>query len=470
MMNQGKKKVVAIAGATGYIGKWFMDRFKDQYHFIGLSRREVNENPEPKIEWRQVELYSISSTTEALKGVDYAIYLVHSMNASTRLNQGSFEDTDLLLADNFSRAATSNGVKQIIYLGGILPKGEPEEEWSQHLKSRLEVERTLSTGTAALTALRASIIVGPGGSSFDMIKNLVKKLPVLICPQWTESKTQPISLDDTLTIIDACLGNEEVYDKAIEIGSPEVMSYKEMLVKTSMVMGKKRWVFSVPFFSPGLSKLWVGYFGESPSQLVSPLVESLKHTMTVSDDLAFDAVHIDYQGYEEAVKIALETVEEPELPSFKPAEKQKNTVRSIQRLPNTLGKSAYWAANRYKVWLPIFFKSIIIAKEDEDKIISFYISFIKVPMLQLSWVKDRSNKKRQLFYISGGWLVSRSNYGWLEFREVLEGKYIITAIHEFVPKIPWFFYVNTQARLHLWVMNRYGKYLNTIRKRKRLIN
>ncbi|WP_339716900.1 NAD-dependent epimerase/dehydratase family protein [Cyclobacterium amurskyense] len=469
-MNQGKKKVVAIAGATGYIGKWFMDRFKDQYHFIGLSRREVNENPEPKIEWRQLELYSISSTTEALKGVDYAIYLVHSMNASTRLNQGSFEDTDLLLADNFSRAATSNGVKQIIYLGGILPKGEPEEEWSQHLKSRLEVERTLSTGTAALTALRASIIVGPGGSSFDMIKNLVKKLPVLICPQWTESKTQPISLDDTLTIIDACLGNEEVYDKAIEIGSPEVMSYKEMLVKTSMVMGKKRWVFSVPFFSPGLSKLWVGYFGESPSQLVSPLVESLKHTMTVSDDLAFDAVHIDYQGYEEAVKIALETVEEPELPSFKPAEKQKNTVRSIQRLPNTLGKSAYWAANRYKVWLPIFFKSIIIAKEDEDKIISFYISFIKVPMLQLSWVKDRSNKKRQLFYISGGWLVSRSNYGWLEFREVLEGKYIITAIHEFVPKIPWFFYVNTQARLHLWVMNRYGKYLNTIRKRKRLIN
>lgn len=470
MMNQGKKKVVAIAGATGYIGKWFMDRFKDQYHFIGLSRREVNENPEPKIEWRQVELYSISSTTEALKGVDYAIYLVHSMNASTRLNQGSFEDTDLLLADNFSRAATSNGVKQIIYLGGILPKGEPEEEWSQHLKSRLEVERTLSTGTAALTALRASIIVGPGGSSFDMIKNLVKKLPVLICPQWTESKTQPISLDDTLTIIDACLGNEEVYDKAIEIGSPEVMSYKEMLVKTSMVMGKKRWVFSVPFFSPGLSKLWVGYFGESPSQLVSPLVESLKHTMTVSDDLAFDAVHIDYQGYEEAVKIALETVEEPELPSFKPAEKQKNTVRSIQRLPNTLGKSAYWAANRYKVWLPIFFKSIIIAKEDEDKIISFYISFIKVPMLQLSWVKDRSNKKRQLFYISGGWLVSRSNYGWLEFREVLEGKYIITAIHEFVPKIPWFFYVNTQARLHLWVMNRYGKYLNTIRKTKRHIN
>ncbi|GEO19687.1 NAD-dependent epimerase/dehydratase family protein [Cyclobacterium qasimii] len=469
-MNLTEKKVVAIAGATGYIGKWFMDRFKDQYHIVGLSRKEVENNPQPEIEWRQVELYSISSTTKALEGVDYAIYLVHSMNASTRLNQGSFEDTDLLLADNFSRAATANAVKQIIYLGGILPKGEPEEEWSQHLRSRLEVEETLSTGTSALTALRASIIVGPGGSSFDMIKNLVKKLPVLICPQWTESETQPISLKDTLTIIDACLGNEEVYDKAIEIGSPEVMTYKEMLIKTSMVMGKKRYVFSVPFFSPGLSKLWVGYFGESPSQLVSPLVESLKHTMTVSKELAFDAAPIDYQNYEEAVKIALETEKEPLLPSFKPLNKQKNTVRSFQRLPNNLRKSAYWAANRYMIWLPTFFKSIIIAKEDKERVISLYISFIKVPMLQLSWVKDRSDKKRQLFYISGGWLVSRSNYGWLEFREVLGGKYIISAIHEFVPKIPWFFYVNTQARLHLWVMNRYAKYLNKIIKKKGRLN
>lgn len=469
-MDQREKKVVAIAGATGYIGRWFMDRFKNQYHIIGLSRREVAHNPEPEIEWRQVELYSISSTTEALKGVDYAIYLVHSMNASTRLNQGSFEDTDLLLADNFSRAAAANGLKQIIYLGGILPKGEPEEEWSMHLTSRLEVEKTLSSGPTALTALRASIIVGPGGSSFDMIKNLVKKLPVMICPKWTESETQPISLKDTLTIIDACLGNEAVFNKPIEIGSPEIMSYKEMLMRTASVMGKKRWIFSVPLFSPGLSKLWVGYFGESPAQLVSPLVESLKHTMTVSKALAFKAKTIDYQSYEEAVTIALGTADEPELPSFKSMKREKNTVRSIQRLPNTLGKSAYWAATRYKLWLPVLFKSIIIAKEDKDRIISFYVFFIKSPMLQLSWIKDRSDKKRQLFYITGGWLVRRTNYGWLEFREVLGGKYIISAIHEFVPKIPWFFYVNTQARLHLWVMNRYGKYLNSIKKKKQAID
>ena len=134
------------------------------------------------------------------------------MNASTRLNQGSFEDTDLLLADNFSRAANINHVKQIIYLGGLLPD-EPEEKLSRHLRSRLEVEQTLGSRKAKLTALRASIIVGPGGSSFDMIKNLVDRLPVMMCPKWTESETQPISLRDTLDIMDTCIGNPNVYGK-----------------------------------------------------------------------------------------------------------------------------------------------------------------------------------------------------------------------------------------------------------------
>lgn len=258
-----KKLTVAIAGAGGYIGSWFIERFRKKYHLIGLSRRLVKSNPYPEVEWRQVELYSITSTVEALKGVDVAIYLVHSMNASTRLNQGSFEDTDLLLADNFSRAAALNEVKQIIYIGGLLPD-EPEEKLSRHLKSRLEVEQTLGSRKSKLTAIRASIIVGPGGSSFDMIKNLVTKLPVLMCPKWTESLTQPISLRETLEILDSCIANPNVFHKVIEIGSPEIMSYRDMLERTAQVMGKKRLVFSVPVFSLGLSKFWVGLFGDSP--------------------------------------------------------------------------------------------------------------------------------------------------------------------------------------------------------------
>ncbi|SHO60399.1 uncharacterized protein YbjT (DUF2867 family) [Algoriphagus zhangzhouensis] len=456
--SEKKKLKVAIAGAGGYIGRWFIHHYREHYEIIGLSRRKVKSNLQTEVEWRQVELYSISSTVEALKGVDVAIYLVHSMNSSTRLNQGSFEDTDLLLADNFSRAAKANGVKQIIFLGGIIPDNY-EENLSRHIRSRLEVEQVLGSRGNNLTALRASIIVGPGGSSFDMIKNLVQKLPVMICPKWTESKTQPISLRDTLTILDHCIGNSNVYNQAIEIGSPEILTYREMLERTAKVLGKKRMIFSVPFFSLGLSKFWVGLFGESPSQLVSPLVESLKHTLTVNPKLALKDKNIDYLNYDESVLEAVNSNEKPYLPTFYKRKGIKNTVRSIQRLSNESGYSIPWVANRYKVWLPWFFKFLINGKMSGQEGVGFFLMNGRKPMLELTPVHDRSDQHRELFYISGGWLVKRFDSGWLEFRGVLDDKYILTAIHDFVPRLPWFIYVNTQAKIHLWVMNRFKNYL-----------
>jgi uncharacterized protein YbjT (DUF2867 family) len=458
LSSSSPKLTVALAGAGGYIGSWFIEQYKENYQLIGLSRGKAVSNPYPEVEWRQVELYSITSTAEALRDVDVAIYLVHSMSASTRLNQGSFEDTDLILADNFSRAAEIAGIKQIIYLGGLIPD-EPEEHLSRHLKSRLEVEQTLGSRSAKLTAIRASIIVGPGGSSFDMIKNLVKKLPVLMCPKWTNSLTQPISLRDTLEILTTCIGNPNVYDQVIEIGSPEVMSYRDMLSRTAKVMGKKRIIFSVPVFSLGFSKFWVGLFGETPPQLVSPLVESLKHTLVVNPVHAFKEKDLTYLSYEEAVNVALSTQERPKLPKFKYKKGLKNTVRSLQRMTNLGGHDALWVAYRYALWLPFFFRYIIRGKVHDTDVLGFHLLWGKKPMLELTHVPDRSDSQRQLFYITGGWLVKRYDYGWLEFREVLDSKYIISAIHEFAPRLPWFIYINTQARLHLWVMNRFQKYL-----------
>jgi len=458
LSSSSPKLTVALAGAGGYIGSWFIERFKNDYHLIGLSRGKAVSNPYPEVEWRQVELYSITSTAEALRGVDVAIYLVHSMSASTRLNQGSFEDTDLILADNFSRAAEIAGIKQIIYLGGLIPD-EPEEHLSRHLKSRLEVEQTLGSRTAKLTAIRASIIVGPGGSSFDMIKNLVQKLPVLMCPKWTNSLTQPISLRDTLEILTTCIGNPQVYDQVIEIGSQEVMSYRDMLSRTAKVMGKKRLIFSVPVFSLGFSKFWVGLFGETPPQLVSPLVESLKHTLVVNPVHTFKEKDLTYLTYEEAAKVALSTQERPKLPKFKYKKGLKNTVRSLQRMTNLGRHNALWVAERYALWLPYYFRFFIRGKVSGTDVLGFHLLWDKKPMLELTHVPDRSDSQRQLFYITGGWLVKRYDYGWLEFREVLDSKYIISAIHEFAPRLPWFIYINTQARLHLWVMNRFQKYL-----------
>jgi uncharacterized protein YbjT (DUF2867 family) len=454
------KPTVAIAGAGGYVGRWFIDRFKDRYHIVALSRSDVAVPVDSEVEWRKVEMFSITSTSEALQGVDFALYLIHSMGATTRLNQGSFEDTDLLLADNFVRAAEINKIKQIIYLGGIIPEGKEEEGLSAHLRSRLEVEKTLGSRSVPLTAVRAGIIVGPGGSSFTMIQKLVEKLPLMACPSWTGSKTQAVSLRNTLDILECCLGNPKAFGKIYEVGSPEVLTYKAMLKQTADALGKKRLIFSVPFLGVGFSKLWVGYFGESPAKLVAPLIESLKHDMLVSEQYRFDLKEIAFDTYEESVRQALAFENAiPKLPKFKKNDRIQNTVRSIQRLPNTRHQSALWIANRYKVWLPTFFSFLIRAEENSRGDLGFFLASGKKPMLQLTWIPDRSDIKRQLFYISGGWLVKRFDYGWLEFREVLGGKYVISAIHEFVPRLPWFIYILTQAKIHLWVMRNFRKYL-----------
>ena len=225
------KQTIAIAGATGFIGKWFIDRYKNEFNITALSRNKVLNKNQGPVKWKQVDLYSISSTTAVLAEADVAIYLVHSMMPSTRLNQGSFEDTDILLADNFSRAAEICKLKQIIYVGGILPKDE--HTISKHLQSRYEVEKTLGSRTTPLTSIRAGIIIGPNGSSFRIVQKLVKNLPIMACPEWTKSLNQPIDILDALKIIKSCIGNEKVYNKPLEIGGNQVITYMDLLKITA---------------------------------------------------------------------------------------------------------------------------------------------------------------------------------------------------------------------------------------------
>ncbi len=456
-----EKKTLVIAGATGFIGRWFIKEYKQHYHIIALSRKKVRENYDPEVEWRQVELYSITSTEKALAGADLALYLVHSMTPSTRLNQGSFDDTDLLLADNFARAAEKHQLEQIVFVGGILPK--ESDHFSRHLRSRYEVEKTLGGRSVPLTTLRAGIIIGPGGSSFTIVQKLVENLPVMACPKWCESLSQPVAVDDVLHILHHAFGNPAWYHQAVEVGGPDVVSYMQLLRLTADIMGKKRLIFSIPVYTVGFSKLWVARFTQSSTTLVSPLVESLRHTVTVEPNPLLEDLDYPRKGIEEMVQNAL--AKEPEiyqLPDFYPREnKERNTVRSYQRLGNPRKIPAHRVATLYQRWLPNRLKYIISAKLKGPDV-SFYLFFLKRPILTLTLVKDRSTPQRQLFYITAGALVKRKDYGWLEFRQVLNGRYIIAAIHEFVPTLPWYLYVNTQARIHLWVMKRFGKYLQNL--------
>jgi nucleoside-diphosphate-sugar epimerase len=448
------KKTVAIAGATGFIGKWFIDKYKNDFEIIALSRNRLKYPEKNDIEWRQVDLYSISSTTNALKNVDIAIYLVHSMQPSTRMNQGSFEDTDILLADNFSRAAEQCKLKQIIYVGGILPKDK--YTMSKHLRSRYEVEKTLGSGKTPLTSIRAGIIIGPNGSSFRIVQKLVKNLPVMACPDWTKSLNQPIDILDTLQIIKWSIGNKKNYNKPLEIGGNQVISYMDLLKITAKKMNKKRLIFSLSFITVGLSKLWVSVITGTSKFLVSPLVESLKHTMTLDKENKID-FKINYISVEDSVKKALNTINKiPENPEFIKIQLEKNTVRSVQRIANPSKRTAKFVARIYPIWLTKTFASLVNANFD-GKFVKF--SFLKITLLELKVIKSRSNENRQLFYITGGMLVKRSDLGWLEFRSVLNDEYLIAAIHEYVPKLPWIIYKFTQAKVHLIVMKQFEKFL-----------
>ena len=450
-----KKKKLAIAGASGFIGRWFIETYKNHYDIIALSRKKI-ENNNNDVEWRAVDLFSISSSSEALKGVDYALYLVHSMQPSTRLNQGSFEDTDLLLADNFSIAAEECKLKQIVYVGGILPKDD--KNISMHLRSRYEVEQVLGSRQTPLTAIRAGIIIGPGGSSFNIVQKLVKNLPIMACPSWTKSNNQPVDLITSMAAINEVMGNKKFFHKHIEIGGKEVVTYMKVLQLTAKYMNKKRWIFSIPFFSLGMSKLWVGLFSGSSSNFVSPLIESLRHDMTLKDD-SFMQQLPNFPLSETIIKALDVKIQIPETPIGTIIQKDKNTVRSVQRIANPSKKSSKWVAESYPIWLSKMFGKIIDA-EEKGKVIKFKL--LGICLLQLEFVENRSDINRQLFYITGGFLTKRTNRGWLEFRSILNGSYIITAIHEFVPRLPWFIYRFTQAKGHLYVMKKFEKHLSKL--------
>ncbi len=454
------KKKIAIAGATGFIGKWFIDKYKHDYDIIALSRNRIKNQDLEEVEWKQVDLYSISSTTEALSGADIGIYLVHSMMPSTRLNQGEFEDTDILLADNFSRAAQDCKLKQIIYVGGILPKDD--QSISKHLRSRYEVEKTLGSRNTPLTSIRAGIIIGPNGSSFKIVQKLVKNLPLMACPEWTKSLNQPIDILDALKIIKWSIGNELTFKKPLEIGGNQTITYMDLLKITAKKMKKRRLIFSLSFITIGLSKLWVSVITGTSKFLVSPLVESLKHKMTLNPENSIN-LPINYISVEDSVEKALYPKEKvPENPEFFPRKRKENTVRSVQRIYNPSKRTTDFIARIYPIWLTKRFADLIKANFD-GKFIKF--SFLSILLLELKVIKSRSDDKRKLFYITGGWLVKRTSHGWLEFRSVLNDKYMIAGIHEYVPSLPWYIYKYTQAKLHLVVMRRFEKFLAGVPKK-----
>jgi uncharacterized protein YbjT (DUF2867 family) len=444
---------IAIAGASGFVGRSLIEALR-RTHSVKALGRTSSASARPGVEWRETDLFSFRSALAALSDIDVAIYLVHSMMPSSRLFQGSFHDTDLLLADNFAHACKKNGVKRIVYLGGLAPEGYV----SPHLQSRMEVEGVLRSSGIPVTVLRAGMIVGPGGSSFEILRSLVQKLPVMILPRWTQSRTQAVFIDDVIEVIKVAAEKDVLEGKTVDLVNGEPLTYQTILKSAASAMGLRRWMLPVPIASTGFSKLWVQIFGNSTYELVSPLIDSLLcdlPQMKPSDQIA---PLIRYHRFE---TMLLETMKrEPGAqPRLRRRVNRADSVRSVQRLP-AVPQNCDWIAGEYLRWLPSIFRTVVTVRTlaGADRV-GFFLTGMASPLLVLESAREAQGLSRAKFNIVGGLLTKTSDTGWLEFRQIDDKRYTLASIHEFVPRLPWPVYVCTQAPLHRLVMFLFGKHL-----------
>jgi uncharacterized protein YbjT (DUF2867 family) len=463
-----QKPRLVIAGASGFVGQALIPSLIDRFEVVALSRS--NRLKQAGVICLPCDLFSLLQIEQALQGADYAIYLVHSM-LPAKLTQASFSDMDLILADNFARAAAKAGVKQILYLGGLIPD---TGDLSRHLASRLEVEHVLASRNVPVTALRAGLILGAGGSSFRIMHRLVKKLPIMLCPKWTTTRTQPISLIDVVAMIQFCLARPETFGQTYDIGGPEVMTYVEMMTRTAAELGQKVRIFTVPLLSPRLSVAWVCLISGAQRELVRPLVESLRHPMVCRSRELQERAGNQAQPFASAIAIAVKEElagkEEKQgirehLGRVNAVSREAGYVVSIQRLPLPKGRDAVWVAQEYARWLPRLLRFIIKVEADASFNLCFRLTGLSSPLLRLEFSADRSTPDRPLFYIRGGILAGKPvpehhrSPARLEFRETPDRKYVMAAIFNFRPRLPWFLYRLTQAPVHLWVMTMFGRHL-----------
>lgn len=299
-----------VFGASGYIGSHLVPYLLERGHSVRASSRHLDVLEARR--WPGVDLVAADaldprSLVAALDGVDVAYYLVHSMAGGK-----GFASRDRKAANNFASAAGEAGVQRIVYLGGIQPRDVP----SMHLESRRETGDALRSAGVPVTELRAGLIVGAGSAGFEVIRDLVYHLPIMVTPRWVRSWTQPIALDDVLEYLVRLSGEPAAAGRVFDIGGPEVLRYGDLLIQFAEVAGTRRPRFiPVPFLTPGLSGLWLDLVTSVPRSVVRPLLDGLLHDLVADDAPARELATFPLKSYREAVAAALESERGDPLPA-----------------------------------------------------------------------------------------------------------------------------------------------------------
>lgn len=292
--------LVCLTGGTGYIGGRLLPLLEAR----GVRVRCLTRRPE-SLESRvssatrvvRADVLDRESLSAALKGVEAAYYLIHSMGT-----RGDFEENDRTAAANFAAAAREDGVRRIIYLGGL---GDPDQQLSPHLRSRHEVGKMLQSSGAQVIEFRASIIIGSGSLSFELIRSLVERLPMMICPRWVSTPAQPIAVEDVLQYLLAALDLDEDGSQIYEIGGPDQVSYRDIMREYARHRGLRRLMISVPVLTPRLSSLWLGLVTPVYARVGRKLIEGVRNPTLVRDPATLDAFAIRPRGLRDAIRRAL---------------------------------------------------------------------------------------------------------------------------------------------------------------------
>ncbi|MBX2962648.1 MAG: SDR family oxidoreductase [Cyclobacteriaceae bacterium] len=304
-----KPQTILLTGSTGYIGRRLLPVLLEQGHQIVCLVRDkrrfdyedFTEEQLNRISVHEADLTNPASLESLPREIDFAYYLVHSMSTSE-----NFAAMERESAENFVNYINSTTTRQIIYLGGIVN----DPSLSIHLSSRKNVEDILAQATAALTVLRAAIIIGSGSASFEIIRDLVEKLPVMIAPKWLKSRCQPIGIRNVVEYLVGVMGKDETFNQHFDIGGPDILSYRNMLMGYARIRGLKRLIIPVPVLSPRLSSHWLFFVTSTSFTLAKSLVSSMKNEVICRDKRIQEIVPIRLLSYEETLRIALDRIQQ----------------------------------------------------------------------------------------------------------------------------------------------------------------
>ena len=289
---------ILVTGAGGFVGGALVPELVGRGHGVRAATRHPDGyRPPSGAVPHRFDLDDQASLAPALDGVELAYYLVHSMG-----QKGEFARRDLQHARAFGRAARAAGVDRVVYLSGLGGQGEA---LSPHLASRRAVEDALASTGPDLTVLRAAIVLGRGGASFEMLVQLVRRLPVMVCPRWVDTASQPIALGDAVGYLADAAQTEATRGQRLEVGGPEVLTYREMMLRFARLEGRRRLIVTVPLFTPGLSSRWIGLVTDVPAAVARPLAEGLRNRVVVSNGAARRLMPRDLATFEEACRAAL---------------------------------------------------------------------------------------------------------------------------------------------------------------------